>query len=697
MGGLIMNELMQLKEQVEPALSNTVQLMEKSYLHDLNQFNIVPLTESELRAQGESVRQIRLFEIEKIVYDKTEDIAEKLVNVYNTLGNLDNSLVLIIDSDGKVVKFYLGARSNQISIAQESLMKSMKGNFPGTKLSKITNTQYTNLVNSVITGDKERLRRTVASVSGIPAFKDTDKAAYVQGLEKFINAMYGEKFSTIIIADAVSSNQALVIKQGYENIYSTLSKFQKVDYTAGKNESQALAESLSEGITDTINESIGQTQSYTNTNTHGTNESKTKGSSTGGSFAPMGIGGNRSQNSSKTYGINRSKAFADSKGSTTTYGSSKSTSKNISSSTTNTEGTSQTMQVHVEDKRVTELLDKVDLHLDRLNSAADIGLWHYAAYFLADDEQTATVAATNYQAIIRGNESAIEGAAINIWNGDHLYNVPVRESLKRLQHPKFQVNEAGLSSVTASTLINTRELAIACGLPRKSINGLPVVEMAEFGRNVSYLSQQSNNKSVELGNVYHMGEVQSTPVDLDVPSLAMHTFVTGSTGSGKSNTVYKLLETLLKQQVKFLVIEPAKGEYKHVFGGYENVRVFGTNPKQAEVLRINPFYFQSEIHVLEHIEHLIEIFNACWPMYAAMPAILKEAVEEVYRKAGWQLESSLNFNSVPQYPTMMQLVEVLPKVIEKSGYAEEVKSNYVGALVTRVKSLTTGLLSNVIC
>ena len=139
--------------------------------------------------------------------------------------------------------------------------------------------------------------QTVASVSGIPAFKDTDKAAYVQGLEKFINAMYGEKFSTILIADAVSSNQALVIKQGYENIYSTLSKFQKVDYTARKNESQALAESLSEGITDTINESIGQTQSYTNTNTHGINESKTKGSSTGGSFAPMGIGVNRSQNS----------------------------------------------------------------------------------------------------------------------------------------------------------------------------------------------------------------------------------------------------------------------------------------------------------------------------------------------------------------------------------------------------------------
>lgn len=690
-----MNELLQLKEQVEPAIQSSVQLMEKSYLHNLTNFSIAPINDSNLMSEMESTRQIRLFEIAKIVYDKTEDITEKLVNVYNTLGNLNNSLILIIDSNGSEIKFYLGTKSNQISTAQESILKSMKGNFPGTKLIKITNTQYTNLINSVITGEKSRLRRTVASVSGIPAFKDTDKETYVQGLEKFINAMHGEKFSTILIADALSNDQSIVVKQGYENMYSTLSKFQKVDYTAGKNESQALADSLSEGITETINESIGQTQSYTNTDTHGMNESKTKGSSTGGSFAPFGIGANRSQNYSKTLGVNRSKAFADSKGTTTTTGSSSTTSKNISSSTTNTEGTSQTIQVHVEDKRVTELLDKIDLHLDRLNSAADLGLWQYAAYFLADDEQTATVAATNYQAIIRGNESAIEGAAINIWNGEHMYNVPVRESLKRLQHPKFQVNEAGLSSITPSSLINTRELSIACGLPRKSINGLPVVEMAEFGRNVSYLSGLVKGKSIELGNIYHMGETEETTVDLDVKSLAMHTFITGSTGSGKSNTVYKLLQSLLKQQVKFLVIEPAKGEYKYVFGGYENVNVFGTNPKQTEVLRINPFYFRPEIHVLEHIERLIEIFNACWPMYAAMPAILKEAVEEVYRKTGWQLESSLNFNSVPQYPTMKMLAEVLPDVIEKSSYSEEVKSNYVGALVTRVKSLTTGILSNV--
>lgn len=691
-----MNDLVTLQKQVEPALNNATKLMEKSYLHNLGDYKLMSVDQNMILTESNIGRHIRLSQIEKIVYDKNEDITEKLVNVYNALGNLNNSLILIIDSDGSEMNFYIGTRSNQISVAQESIQKSIKGNFPGTKLEKLKNNDFVSLINNVTTGNKERLRRTVASVSGIPAMKDTEKETYVQGLEKLINAMHGEKFSAVVIADVVSKSQAFDIRQGYENMYSALSKFQKVDYTAGKNESLALAEGISEGVTDSVNDSIGLTQSYTKSQTDGTNSSTTKGSSTGFSFTPLGIGGNKGANKSDTYGLNHAQTFADTNSTTKTNGSSKATTHTVSNTNTSTEGTSQTLQVHMEDKRITELLDKIDLHLERLNHAADLGLWHYAAYFLADDEQTATVAATTYQAIIRGTESSLEGSAINVWNGEHIYNLPVRESLKQLQHPKFQVNEGGLDLVTGSTLVNTRELSIACGLPRKSISGLPVVEMAEFGRNVSFLSKQKQQRLLDLGDIYYMGETENTTVQLDINSLAMHTFVTGSTGSGKSNTIYKMLDQLLKDKIKFLVIEPAKGEYKNVFGGYVNVNVYGTNIKHTQLLKINPFYFPENIHVLEHIERLIEIFNACWPMYAAMPAVLKEAVEEIYRSCGWQLETSTNFNRVAYYPTMKQLVEVLPKVIEKSGYSEEVKSNYIGALVTRVKSLTSGILGNVL-
>ena len=60
-----------------------------------------------------------------------------------------------------------------------------------------------------------------------------------------------------------------------------------------------------------------------------------------------------------------------------------------------------------------------------------------------------------------------------------------------------------------------------------------------------------------------------------------------------------------------MVIEPAKGEYKSVFGGLEGINVFTVNPAIAQMLKLNPFRFDERIHILEHLDRLVEIFNAC--------------------------------------------------------------------------------------
>jgi hypothetical protein len=84
-------------------------------------------------------------------------------------------------------------------------------------------------------------------------------------------------------------------------------------------------------------------------------------------------------------------------------------------------------------------------------------------------------------------------------------------------------------------------------------------------------------------------------------------------------------------------------------------------------------------------------------MYAAMPAILKEAVENIYISKGWDLNYSICPNGKTVYPTFDDLLKVLPVIINMSGYAQELKSNYEGALVTRVKSLTNGLVGRIFC
>ena len=187
--------------------------------------------------------------------------------------------------------------------------------------------------------------------------------------------------------------------------------------------------------------------------------------------------------------------------------------------------------------------------------------------------------------------------------------------------------------------------------------------------------------------MYHKEDV---PVNLNQNSLASHVFVTGSTGSGKSNTIYQLLNEGRKNGLKFLVVEPAKGEYKHVFGNHDDVSVYGTNPQLTPLLRLNPFSFPKEIHILEHLDRLVEIFNVCWPMYAAMPAVLKKAVEQSYQDCGWDLlESSNPYGRL--YPNFNDIADNIKMIIDSSEYDDENKGAYKGALLTRIESLTNGI------
>ncbi len=55
-----------------------------------------------------------------------------------------------------------------------------------------------------------------------------------------------------------------------------------------------------------------------------------------------------------------------------------------------------------------------------------------------------------------------------------------------------------------------------------------------------------------------MNHEENAKVHLSKESLASHTFITGSTGSGKSNTVYQLLNEAMEQGARFMVVEPAK-------------------------------------------------------------------------------------------------------------------------------------------
>lgn len=200
-----------------------------------------------------------------------------------------------------------------------------------------------------------------------------------------------------------------------------------------------------------------------------------------------------------------------------------------------------------------------------------------------------------------GENTGLEISAINTWTkplrDEFDKNALVVDYVKNLIHPRFIYRNNFGTDITVSpaSLVSSNELAIHMGLPRNSVPGFPVVEHIDFGKEIVKYENDDNNNKINLGSIFNMGKViDENKVELDLESLSMHTFISGATGSGKSNTIYHLLDKLMFQGINFMVIEPAKGEYKKVFGHRKDVKVFGTNPNLTELLHINPLNFQKK-------------------------------------------------------------------------------------------------------
>ena len=358
---------------------------------------------------------------------------------------------------------------------------------------------------------------------------------------------------------------------------------------------------------------------------------------------------------------------------------------------------------------VKNTLELIEQQIKRIEASTALGMWDFSAYFLSDSPVVANNAAHMYLALTQGEKSYLSQSAVNMWvpnekNEQDIQNI--LDFLKLLQHPQFELNEEDVNEdenwlmypphVSTTVSLTGKELAYSLNLPKKSVSGLPVLESVAFGREVQrFTPLADSDDAIQIGNVFHMRKTEKTPVKLDINSLCSHTFITGSTGTGKSNMIYQILDKLVDEEKRFLVIEPAKGEYKNVLGGHCDAKVYGTNPRITELLKINPFSFPESISVLEHIDRLTEIFNACWPMYAAMPAVLKDAIEKAYKDKGWVFSNYSYYST--DFPTFADLMKALPEVMENSLYSADTKSDYQGALITRVKSLTNGINGEIFC
>lgn len=732
--------------ELESTFLKSASILKRDYLNDLTSFHVKPLAKD--IEQKKMSEYVRFFNITKLVYNKEESFIEKLTTVARAAHICGYSLVTMIKCDGQKTSFWIGSvnKSNDTGmtgIMSDTLKGSIDGNFQGTKTRLIDN----DFVNKNL-NDLSRYS-VVSAVSNVASLRDDkheiDK--YIQGIEKLIDSLHYKKYSLITIADPISNNEKSIVQDSLEQLYSQLSGFARTEMTMNENSSVANSEQYTKSFSNTIGTNTSVSQSHTNQTGWSSSDSYTEGKSTnpgavavavagaaaiGLTVATGGLGAVAGAAVAGTAISSTMAAGAIGAGAITSAGSvaggligtktksrtnSQSESGSQSDSTSRQEGKNEnytngetksntlsktlgsgrTLAFTVENRTVKGLLDNIDTQIERLKDCGSYGAFSACTYILSEDINVNMLASSLFNALISGKDSNIQVAKVNSWGvdgsaDDEADAARVISYISKLTHPRFRAINSDMEFTPAS-LVSGKELSIQLGFPKRSIQGLSVVYKVPFGRNV--ISATSVKRPLTIGKIYNLGLLDSGIVNLDIDSLNSHLFVTGSTGTGKSNTIYKMLEqiTCIDSDIHFMVIEPAKGEYKHAFYKHKRIQteVYGTNPKKTKLLRINPFSFPEDIHVLEHIDRIVEILNVCWPMYAAMPAILKNAVIKSYEKCGWDITNSYFPGKENVYPCFADVLDCINEVLNSSAFSEENKGDYIGALCTRVESLTSGI------
>ena len=194
-------------------------------------------------------------------------------------------------------------------------------------------------------------------------------------------------------------------------------------------------------------------------------------------------------------------------------------------------------------------------------------------------------------------------------------------------------------------------------------------------------------------------------VEFPVKNFVKHAFIAGVPGAGKTNTMLHLVTSLWRrrpeERVPFLVLEPAKQEYRALakIEGMEELRIFSPGADTYFPLHINPFQFPVGLTLAEHIANLNAVFAGAFELPPPSPHFIDTCIEKVYLNKGWNVNERNTLDEKGNYrhefPTLQELYASLEVAVKNSHYQGETLGNLQSVLEVRVGSLLKREIGNV--
>lgn len=305
--------------------------------------------------------------------------------------------------------------------------------------------------------------------------------------------------------------------------------------------------------------------------------------------------------------------------------------------------------------------------LKRLQKGSRLGMWQTGVFLFSPSLETVTQGAALMSAVHARGRSQPE---------------PIRTHICSLDG-------------TVSPFINcytSEDLNRFIDLPKVEYPGFSQRERVPF--DLDFHAPQEH--AVSIGRIMDQKGLFKHQASVAAGDLTKHGLVAGVTGSGKTNTIFNLLQELQDSyQIPFMVIEPAKAEYRNLLPSVKNMLAFtlgDERPGMSAPFRLNPFAFPQGISLQTHLDLLKAVFEAAFVLYAPMPYVLEECLYRIYEDKGWALVTSTNPRgwSAHAFPTLSDLYKKIDQVVGGIGYDDRLTMDIKSALKTRIKSLCLG-------
>ena len=247
--------------------------------------------------------------------------------------------------------------------------------------------------------------------------------------------------------------------------------------------------------------------------------------------------------------------------------------------------------------------------------------------------------------------------------------------------------------------VSSEMLGRLCALPVSEVPGVRLVQRSTFDVTPERISEDAEGAladgvapaTITLAQIL---DAEGRPAgDFRVPlsTLNRHSFICGATGSGKSQTTRHLLAQLAEAGVPWLVIEPAKAEYRRLT---ERLPLVVIRPGDLDAIPvgINPLEPEPGFPLQTHLDLVRALFLAAFEADEPFPQVLAASLTRCYEELGWDLVQGRQRPSQasPSYPYLANLQAMARRVVEEIGYGPEVRQNVTGFMEVRLSSLRLG-------